>query len=165
MILRPEYASLAHKCIEKYPELKSLREHPCSIAYLGSNKQKSSHGRVTYADCTKIPSKYKWMAEDAYDFMITVYEKSCMHLTDEQMEILMLHELMHIEVTEIGDGTATYSIRDHDVQDFRAIIEAYGIDWALPANAKNKAAEEDSLPGQISFTSAAYGVTGGSDGN
>lgn len=141
MILRPEYEELGIACINKYEELEGLKEHPCSIAYLGSDKQKSSRGMITYADCTKIPDKYKWMGE--YDFMITVYERNCEGLTDEQMEILMLHELMHIKVDENGDGTATYSIRDHDVQDFNAILERFGLGW----NRK-----PTDIPGQMAFT-------------
>lgn len=159
MILRPEYAEIGEKCIRKYPELINLRDNLCSIAYLGSSKKKTARGRLTYAECHKIPDKYKWMSEKAYDFMITVYEKNCAGMNDEQMEILIWHELMHIEVTELEDGTVAYGIKDHDVQDFRAILELYGVDWALPVP-ESQAAGDDNLPGQISFT-AAYGISGG----
>lgn len=159
MILRPEYAEIAETCIRKYPELINLRDNPCSIAFLGSNKKKSSRGRLTYAECHKIPDRYKWMSQNAYDYMITIYEQNCAGFTDEQMEILIWHELMHIDVKELEDGTAAYGIKDHDVQDFRSILELYGVDWALPDAGIQAAADE--LPGQMSFTSAAYGMPGG----
>jgi len=159
MILRPKYAEIGEKCIKKYPELINLRDNPCSIAYLGSSKKKSGKGRLTYAECHKIPDKYKWMSENAYDFMITVYEKNCAGMSEEQMEILIWHELMHIDVTELEDGSVAYGIKDHDVQDFRAILELHGVDWALP-DQNRQAAGDDELPGQITFD-AAYGTTGG----
>lgn len=96
MIIRPEYEQIAEYYIENYIELEDLKEHPCSIAYLGSKKEKGKKGKRVYADCTKIPDKYKWMAgEKVWDFMITIYEPNCQGFSDEQMEILMLHELMH----------------------------------------------------------------------
>ena len=153
MILRPEYAEIGSRCIQKYPELINLRDNPCSIAYLGSSKKKSARGRCTYAECHKIPDKYKWMCSEAYDFMITVYEKNCEGMTDEQMEILIWHELMHIDVSELEDGSVVYSIKDHDVQEFRAILELHGVDWALPNETpKAMAQDEEQIPGQMSLT-------------
>ena len=49
--------------------------------------------------------------------------------TDEQLEILLLHELLHIGIQWDGNEE-TYSIIPHDVEDFRAIIERYGIGWS-----------------------------------
>lgn len=148
MILREEYQEIGLRCIKKYPELELLKEHPCSIAFLGSQKEKKSRGSRTYAECHKIPDKYKWMSENAYDFMITVYEKNCADLSDAQMEILIWHELMHIGVEAKDDGTASYYIKDHDVQDFRAILKAHGVDWALPEWSKKP---DDQIPGQMSL--------------
>ena len=126
--IRPEYAQLADYVIENYVELEDLKEHPCMIAYLGSSKKKKSNGMTVRAECTKFSNQYKWLGD--YDFFITVYEKNCEGMTDEQMEILMLHELMHIGVDVDDYGEAHYFIRPHDVQDFREILERFGVDWA-----------------------------------
>lgn len=124
------YEEIARRCIEKYSELKDLRNHPCNIAILESDEEKKSKGRRICAECMKIPKKFKWMRE--VDFQIVVYEPNCAHMTDEQLEILLWHELMHIGVTVNEDGSVDYGIKDHDVQDFRVILELYGVDWDKP---------------------------------
>ena len=126
--IRPEYAQIAEYVIDTYPELEDLKEHPCMIAYLGSKKEKKSSGRITHADCTKVSDRYKWCCD--YDFFITVYEKNCAGMTDEQMEILMLHELMHIGVDVDDEENVHYFIRPHDIEDFSVILSRYGLDWA-----------------------------------
>ena len=133
MELRQEYEQIAQRALDKYPELALLKEYPPSIAYLASVREKTSRGRRVFAETMKIPAKYKWMAVDReYDFQIVVYEPNCCGMSDEQMEILMWHELMHIGVELQDDGTVKYFINDHDVQDFRAILELHGVDWAKP---------------------------------
>jgi hypothetical protein len=44
-------------------------------------------------------------------------------------ELIMWHELLHIEPTMNKKGDIKFQIRDHNVKDFRCIIEAKGIDW------------------------------------
>jgi len=56
-------------------------------------------------------------------------------------ELLMLHELMHVAVEVDGDGNEVYKMRDHDVQDFSAIIQKHGIAWLNTV--KEKAMEID----------------------
>jgi len=131
MKIRQEYEDVALRCIEKSPELEMLKEYPCSIAYLGSAREKTSRKKLVYAETMKIPNKIKWMSKDReYDFQIVVYEPNCQGMTEEQMEILIFHELMHIGVVPQEDDSVKYVINDHDVQDFRAILDRFGLDWA-----------------------------------
>lgn len=49
------------------------------------------------------------------------------------MEILLEHELMHIDYAPGDiDTPPVIKIRPHDAQEFRRIIEKYGIDWDKP---------------------------------
>ena len=57
--------------------------------------------------------------------MITVFEPNCVGMTEKQMEILIYHELLHIKIDEDGN----HSVRPHDLEDFRVIIDEYGVDW------------------------------------
>jgi hypothetical protein len=47
-------------------------------------------------------------------------------MDEHQLEILMEHELRHIGITDNGDLV----IEPHDIEDFRAIIDDYGLDWS-----------------------------------
>ena len=44
-------------------------------------------------------------------------------------EIVMQHELRHINITMSKKGEIKYHIKDHDIKDFRCIIEEHGINW------------------------------------
>ena len=50
-------------------------------------------------------------------------------MSDEQMEILLYHELLHVGMDDTGEEVK-YIVNPHDVEDFRAVIDRYGIDWA-----------------------------------
>ena len=39
-------------------------------------------------------------------------------------------KLLHIGIDYRQGGEEVYSIRPHDVEDFKVIIEKYGVDWA-----------------------------------
>lgn len=72
-------------------------------------------------DCRKVP---EWLSEFVpIDYVITVYEPAD-SLTEDGLRVLMHHELLHINV----DGEK-YRIRAHDLQDFRAITDVYGVNW------------------------------------
>ena len=137
MQIRKEYELIAAKCMEKYPELEMLKNYPCRIAFLGSSKEKKSKKRIIFADCTKVSKRYAWCCE--YDFFITVYEPNCVTFTEQQMETLIRHELMHIGVELDDNNEPKYSLQDHSVQDFIEIIQELGINWQDPGE----------MPGQM----------------
>ena len=84
------------------------------------------HGKSVFGQCEKVPDKYKWSVP--CDFTITIFEPNVERFTEEQMRILILHELMHVGVLKDGNEE-NYFIRPHDIEDFRTIIEKYGLDW------------------------------------
>lgn len=131
-IKAPELRALANKVIKQHKELFSwIREQRVSIGFCYSDQEKMKGGRLTYAECVKVPALYKtWLR---YDFIIVFYEPNTMMMDENQLEILMQHELMHIGIN--GDGKLM--IMPHDIEDFRLIIDDYGLDWATVENAEN----------------------------
>jgi predicted metallopeptidase len=128
--INEEYAKIAHDLIETEPLLDNIRQSEVEIVYLSSDMEKKTKGRLVCGQCEKIDPKYKWAIP--CDFTITVFEPNVITFTDEQIKILLFHELLHVGIEFLGDGTEKYSIRPHDVEEFRSIIDRYGLDWDLP---------------------------------
>ena len=125
-----ELEALGKKVIENNPVFDALKY--CRIGYLYADKEKTSKNKTVYADTEKLSDKMKALAP--YDFVITFYEPSCKDLPPEKMEILMYHELRHIGYDAV-EGTCT--IIPHDLEDFKDIVEKYGVDWIKEKPCKN----------------------------
>ena len=121
-----EYAAIGQDLIDHCPELKYILDSEVLICYLSSDQERTSNGKVVYGQCEKVPEKYRWAVP--CDFTITVFEPNVIRFTDEQIKILIFHELLHIGIDQDGNDE-TYRIRPHDVEEFREIINKYGIDW------------------------------------
>lgn len=104
---------------ELFPELLNVK-----IAWLASDKAKSTNGKIIHAECSKVTEKYDWCCP--YDFTITVYEPNVSRFNEEQIKILLEHELMHIGI----EGQRMYIV-PHDAEEFTEIIRKYGIDWSV----------------------------------
>ena len=97
----------------------------CRIAVLRSDKDKKSNGKTVFADTEKLNDKHCLMT--GYDFVITFYA-ACSRLSQKAMYILAAHELSHVGF-EMRPGGPVKSIIPHDVEDFRFILERFGVDW------------------------------------
>ena len=126
-----EYAEIATKLIRENKDLSWLADAQVSIGYMSSNRKKRHNGKETFADCRKISERDKKFIP--FDFLITVYDPNVEGFTDEQMEILIYHELLHVGVEEKDDGSVRYFIVPHDIEDFSAVIERFGETWAADA--------------------------------
>jgi len=114
------YEQIGNQIIEElFPELQNVR-----IAWLASDKEKQSKGKIVFAECAKVPEKFDWCCP--YDFTITVFEPNVEKFSEDQIKILLEHELMHVGV----DGECLF-VRPHDTDEFIDIIRKYGIDWQL----------------------------------
>ena len=89
---------------------------------------KKGKDKIIHAECEKVAVKNKWAIP--CDFTITVFEPNCAGMTDEQIKILLLHELMHVGIEFCQDGTENYYIKPHDLEDFKEIIDRYGTEWS-----------------------------------
>lgn len=117
------YSELAEQIIkDKRPD---ILDAGISVGFISSDKQKK-HGRIklVLGECKKVDELHKLFCP--YDFLIIIYDRNCEGLTDEQMQILIWHELNHIGIDpETGD----FFVKPHDVEEFDDIIREYGLHW------------------------------------
>lgn len=128
--INEEYSKIGMELINSEELLSDIRQSEATIIYLSSDKEKKSKNKLVLGECEKINSKYKWAIP--CDFTITIYEPNVMALNDEQMRILIFHELLHVGIEFLNDGSEKYSVKPHDIEEFRSIIDRFGIDWNLP---------------------------------
>lgn len=122
-----DYEKIARDLIQTEDSLAYLRVTPVSCVILSSTQEKKRSGKVVYGECQKIDDRYKWYMP--YDFQIVIYDANIMHFTDKQLRILIMHELKHIGINQDGIEPK-YFVVPHDVEDFRDIIDRYGLDWS-----------------------------------
>ena len=127
-VIREEYAEMAKKIIDEEGMLSDIANSQATIVYLGSDYAKMSKGKVVCGECEKVADKNKWAIP--CDFTITIYEPNCVGFSDEQMRILIFHELLHVGIEFLDDGSEKYSIKPHDYEDFKVIIDRYGTEWS-----------------------------------
>lgn len=121
-----EYSGLAEKVIDEHEDLRWIRNLKVRIGYLISDREKKKGGRAVLGECVRVRPLYRPYVP--HDFLIVIYGQNTAGLNEKQMEILLYHELLHIGIDEEGEELK-YIINPHDVEDFRALIDRYGIDW------------------------------------
>lgn len=120
-----EYRKLGNSVIRDHEDLHWIREQKIRIGYVSSdNEKKLAGGRLVFAECKKVPDLYQ--AFIPYDFLIVVYYPNALLFDEDQMEILMYHELLHVGV----DASGKLYVVPHDIEDFYKIINQYGMGWA-----------------------------------
>ena len=125
----PEYKKsdaleeLGKSVIAKNARFAHLDDPDCRIAYQYSDKAKKRSGKTVFAETEKVGERLKGLIP--YDFIITFYRPNTAILDEEKLEKLMFHELCHVGFKGVG----AYSIIPHDVEDFRVIIDSWGLDW------------------------------------
>lgn len=127
-----KYMYIAKRLIRELPEFRDLREAGVKVAYLRSQKEKVKNHKVIFAECCKVEDKYSWCCR--YDFFIVIYEPNIIDFSEEQLEILIRHELHHIGI-DYTDSGLKYYVVPHDVEEFWEIINEFGLEWS-EVNAK-----------------------------
>ena len=122
----PEYRRLGERIIKEHEDLHWIKECKISIGYVESDKDKRTNGKIIYADCNKVQPLYK--AYVPYDFIIRLYTTNTLMLDEKQLDILMYHELLHVGMEDNGEP----KIVPHDIEDFKCILDRYGLDWNVP---------------------------------
>jgi hypothetical protein len=113
-----KYTELASEVIRTTSGMEWLEEK--RIAYLSCDKAKKQGYKKILGQCIKVREIDKVFVKA--DFYIVIYEPNCEGFTDEQYKILLEHELLHIG--------ARGNIMNHDLEDFKQIVDKYGTDWA-----------------------------------
>lgn len=126
--INQEYSEIVDELVSSESELAYIAESEATIICLSSQHEKKSNGKAVYAQCEKIQDKYKWSIP--CDFTITVFEPNVEGFTEEQMRILLFHELLHVGINQDGDKESYY-IRPHDLEDFKLIIDRFGTEWNI----------------------------------
>lgn len=122
-----KYKEVAEDLINTEPKLSHIKDSEVKIVYLSSEHCKKEGNKYVAGQCEKIPEKYKWAIPS--DFSITVFEPNVERFTEEQIKILLFHELLHIGI-DIDGNEEKYYIVNHDVEDFKEILNRFGMDWS-----------------------------------
>ena len=127
--INTNYESIAKELIEKEPELKYIKNSRVKIAFLDSDQSKKvDKDKLVLGECEKVAAKNKWAI--SYDFTITLFTPNLVGLSEAQIRIVLFHELLHVGIEPGPDGDELYSVRKHDLEDFKLIIDRFGTDWA-----------------------------------
>ena len=130
--INENYRQIAEELIKNEPTLKSIKDSRVRIIYLESDSSKKAGGdKLVQGECEKVASKNQWAINA--DFTITVYTNNVIGMSEKQIKILLFHELLHIGIDYGTDGGEVYSVKKHDLEDFKIIIDKYGTDWATVA--------------------------------
>ena len=124
-----EYAEIGARVIKREKSLEYIRNSKATIVYLTSEVGKTHDGKKVCAQCEKVPDKYRWSIPA--DFTITVFLPNVEGFTEDQKEILMFHELLHVGILVNPDESESYSTRPHDYEDFKEIIDRFGTEWNI----------------------------------
>ena len=125
--INEHYAEIGKELIETEDALVDIANSKATIIYLSSEHKKTAGGKIIHAECEKISEKYKWGIP--CDFTITVFEPNIEGFSEEQLRILIFHELLHVKIDFKEDGSEGYSTNPHDLEDFKLIIDRYGTEW------------------------------------
>lgn len=118
-----ELEKLATKVMAENEIFSHLSSDDCRIAFQVCESTKTNGGKTVYADTERVKDKLK--AFLPYDFIITFYKDGA-ELSTEMKERLMYHELKHVG---FEPEEKKFSIIPHDVEDFKDLIEKWGVDW------------------------------------
>ena len=126
--INEHYTELAAELLKTESELQYIANSNATIIYLSSQAERRTKGKITYGECEKVPTKFKWSVPA--DFTITVFEPNIKDFSDEQIKILLFHELLHVGI-EIDGDEEKYFIRPHDLEDFKLLIDRFGTEWNM----------------------------------
>lgn len=127
--LTEEYDDILEQLLARESELKYITDNGVAVGIVASETEKKKGGNLVYADCRKVSEMYRLFTP--FDFIITVYEPNCMHLSPNQMKVLVFHELLHVGAERTDKDEVKLSIRAHDFEDFRIIVKRFGEDWNM----------------------------------
>lgn len=122
------FRDIAEGLIKSESALSYIKLSTARIVYLESDNAKKVKGHLVLGECEKISSKNQWAIP--YDFSITLFAPNIVTLSDEQIKIVLFHELLHVGIDVDANGEEVFFMRPHDYEEFRVIIEKYTLDWS-----------------------------------
>lgn len=106
----------------------AFRDEEISILWLRNDKpfdpDKDEATHETVGKCIKAPGVWR----DVTGYHVAIWLRGYFWdlWSPDEREAFLLHELLHVEVKRTKDGAARFSIAKHDVEDFVAVVKAYG---------------------------------------
>lgn len=121
------YTAIGNDLIQNEEALDYIKMSGVSIIFLESDCEKKNSKKPVFGQCEKVADKYKWGIP--CEFTITVFEPNVTEFTEDQIRILLFHELLHIGIDFNDDGEKYYVV-PHDLEDFKLIIDRFGTNWS-----------------------------------
>lgn len=127
--INKNYEAIAEELINKEPELAYIKNSRVKITYLESDQcRKAGKDKLVLGECEKVQAKNKWAI--TCDFTITLFKNNLIGLSEEQIKMVIFHELLHVGIEQGAEGEELYSVTPHDLEDFKIIIDRFGTEWS-----------------------------------
>lgn len=147
----PDVAHIAGDLIATIPDHADLAG--VDVIYVWRDKATKTRGRTVLGKARKVSGLHALLARDLADdaplFVVEIAQDEWIRLTTKQRYALVDHELSHLRVKIGDDGERDLSVRGHDVEEFRAVIERHGLwkddvaDFAVSASEQLRWALDD----------------------
>lgn len=121
------------------------------IDYLFSEKVPNKGGKDIWGSMRKVSGLTAYEGAKKVDqergvtdpfFVLTISQPVWARLNDKEKTALVDHELCHATVKETDDGKVKLSTLCHDVEEFKSIVERYGL-WRPDIGKFVEAAKKD----------------------
>lgn len=138
-----ELDKMAKHLITSCPELGAARR--ARIGYYWAREGGKSKGRQQLGKCLLTSGFIRYLSEQ--DFVIWIAADNCrdFNLSDQQIEALLFHQLMHIHFKVDSQGNTSWILRSHDVELFTADLKRYGA-WTSELKSAKEAFDQAVLP-------------------
>lgn len=126
-----EMRKIAERVVRAYPEVFG-HVNLARVAFMWETtgeEAKCGRDRVAAGGCFKVKSIFRDLLSQhggRYDFIIAFFSSECEGKSLEWRQLLMYHELRHID----EDG----KIYEHEIEDFVDVLEMGGIRWTDDQN-------------------------------
>jgi hypothetical protein len=128
-----EFMEIADELFEKHQDTLKLTVEPKDIMFLRSDSSKKA-----YAYCKRVTDEYTLLTDKK--FFIVIVNKYFDYLkTDAEKRYVILHEMMHLFVTENGK----YKLLDHNLKEFRQLLQNPEWNLLLVGDGKGEAEDTD----------------------
>jgi len=126
--INEKYAKIGAELIASEDALIDVRNSQATIVYLSSDYAKMDKGRLVLGQCERVQEKYKWGIPA--DFTITLFYPNVCDKSGEAIRRIIFHELLHVGIDIDKEGDEKYTVRPHDFEDFKLLVDRWGTDWA-----------------------------------
>jgi predicted metallopeptidase len=121
----PETRELSEKIIEKFSQTFAHIDVD-KISFIIAMDGKAPNKGRTLAKIRIINEKTRIATGTPYNYMLEVYDSNWADQEYRQKQMIIFHELMHIDSAAEEDDP---QLRKHNMEDFYEILDVWGIDY------------------------------------